>query len=490
MPDLSRPGVYVQESLQLANAIQAPVAGLAAFVGAHGRGPVDPTLITSFTQFQRLYGGFAEGNNLAYAIFQYISNGGRAAYVKRVVAADAVTATRTFQDSKAIPENTLQINAASPGAWGNDIYVEIVGVDATLFNVIVYLGGATQADIVERWTDLSMANVADRINSVSAGSAYIRATDVAPSTDPPADITPTALATGTDGTAVTAADVGGAVSSLDVVSRAFTLNLPGITDSAALGTAISYAEGRGDVFVVAEAPEGNTAADAATFAQALTASSYVAVYHPWLVISDPNSSATQATKTVPPGASVVGKIAQVDAARGVFKAPAGITSRLSNVVALNRTFTNDDLGTLHASQVNALKYQTGTGFIIAGARTLDIGATTKYIPVRRTLNYLKEALIDGLQWALFEPNNELLWEGIRTQTSAFLSGFWQEGGLRGASPDQAFYVKCDAELNTAAVIDSGEVRVEVGVAVQRPAEFIVIKIGQWEGGQSVVESAA
>lgn len=489
MPDLSRPGVYVQESVQLANAVSPPLAGLAAFVAAHQRGPVTPTLVTSFSQFQRLYGGFAYGEDLAYAVFQYISNGGRGAYVLRVAPDDAITATRTFQDAAGVPADTMQVDAANPGAWGNEIYVEVVEVGAT-FTLIVYYGGTTQADIVERWTDLTMTNVEAIINSASAGSAYIRVTDIAPSEDPPATVAATALATGTDGTAVVAADIGTAVSDLDSIERSFTLNLPGVEDATAINTAVTYAENRGDVFVVADAPAGADVDAAVTFAESLSGSSYVAVYYPRLVISDPNASGNTATKTVPAGPSVAGRIAAVDSARGVFKAPAGITSRLSNVVALATKLTNANLSTLHGAQVNGIRYQTGSGFIIVGARTLDVGTTTRYIPVRRTLNYLKEALIDGLQWALFEPNNESLWESITTETQAFLSAFWQEGGLRGESPDQAFYVKCDADLNTPSVIDSGEVRVEVGVAVQRPAEFIVIKLGQWEGGRTVTEIAA
>lgn len=487
MPDLTRPGVYVQESVALANSIQTPISGLAAFVAAHSRGPATPTLITSFTQFQRLYGGFSAGADLAYAIFQYITNGGRAAYVQRVVAADATTASRTFQDGAEPAVDTLDVEALSPGAWGNEVYVEIVSVGANTFTLLVYYGGTTQAHLVERWTDLTMGTVVSRINSASSGSSYIRVADDPASDEPPAALAATVLAGGGDGAAVTAPDVADALTNLDEVNRSFTLNLPGVEDGPSINTAIAYAEDRGDVFVVADAPAGDPVEDAVAFAESLTSSSYVAVYYPRLVISDPASSSSSATRTVPAGPSVAGKISAVDAARGVFKAPAGLTSRLSNVVALERNLSNDDLSALHSAQVNAIRYQTGSGFLIAGARTLEVGTAAKYIPVRRTLNYLKEALVDGLQWALFEPNNELLWEGIRTQTAAFLSGFWQEGGLRGDSPDQAFYVKCDAELNTPSVIDAGEVRVEVGVAVQRPAEFIVIKIGQWEGGRAVVE---
>ncbi len=495
MPTFTRPGVYVQETLQqLSNPINAPVAGLSVFVAAHSRGPLTPTLITSFSQFQRLYGSFAAGEDLAYAIFQYISNGGRAAYILRAAPADAVAASQTFDDGATTPVATLDVDAANPGAWGNDIYVEIE-TEGSLFSLTVYYGGVSQADVVESWNDLSLDPTNRRfaeaiINSPTAGSTYIRVTDNAASTEPPATIAPTVLSGGTDGTALTPADVVGELSTLDEITRSFTLSLPGITDSSALNTAITYAEDRGNVFLVLDAPAGSTTAEAITFAEGLTATSYAGIYFPQLVIPDPNSSAANATRVVPAGPSVAGVMVQVDASRGVFKAPAGLTARLSNIVGLEINLSNDAQGDLNAAHVNALRYQVGTGFIVSGARTLERGTAAKYVPVRRTLNYLKEALIDGLQWSLFEVNDESLWESITVETQAFLGEFWRDGGLRGGSPDQAFYVKCDADLNTPAVIDAGEVRVEVGVALQRPAEFIVIRLGQWEGGQTAVEIEA
>lgn len=496
----SRPGVFVEEHLNLSNAIQSPSAGLAAFVAAHSRGPLTPTLVQNFSEFKRLYGDFAAGADLSHAVFQFISNGGRACYVLRVAANDAVTATRTIQDEAGTPVNTLKVDAANPGAWGNQIYVGIEDVGTARFNLIVYYGGTASVNIVERWADLSMDDADDRfvetiINSVTAGSTYITVTDLDSATaapqDRPAAGSPVALATGADGTAVDASDVAdAATTTLGTVTRGFTLNLPGVTDTVALNSVISYAETRGDVFVVADPPKGSDVAAAVSAAQALTASSYAALYYPWLVVSDPSVRSSTATRVVPPGPSVLGKIAQVDAARGVYKAPAGLTARLSNVVAMETDLSNPNLDTLHAAHVNPIKYQVGTGFHLAGARTLEIGLSSKYVPVRRTLNYLKEALTDGLLWALHEPNDALLWEGIRVETAAFLAAFWREGGLAGSSADQAFFVKCDAEINTPAVVDAGEVRVEIGVAVQRPAEFVVIKIGQWEGGQTATEVVA
>jgi len=135
--------------------------------------------------------------------------------------------------------------------------------------------------------------------------------------------------------------------------------------------------------------------------------------------------------------------------------------------------------------VNAINYVTGSGIVVMGARTLKGGAIDKYVPVRRTLIYLRKSMTDLTQFAIFEPNDEKLWRRINASLDGFLRDFWRQGGLRGSSPAQAFFVKCDATNNPQSSIDNGYVNIEVGVALQRPAEFVVIKISQFDGGSTV-----
>ena len=120
-----------------------------------------------------------------------------------------------------------------------------------------------------------------------------------------------------------------------------------------------------------------------------------------------------------------------------------------------------------------------------GARTLKPGYVDKYVPVRRSLIYLEKSLSDLTRFAIFEPNDERLWRQISATVSSFLTSFWSQGGLRGGTPQAAYFVKCDADNNPQTSIDNGEVHLEVGVALQRPAEFVVIKIGQYDGGTTV-----
>ena len=123
-----------------------------------------------------------------------------------------------------------------------------------------------------------------------------------------------------------------------------------------------------------------------------------------------------------------------------------------------------------------------------GARTLKPGYIDRYVPVRRTLIYLEKSLTDLTAFALFEPNDQRLWRRLNATVSSFLTNFWSQGGLSGNTPADAFFVKVDSTNNTQTTIDNGEVHIEVGVALQRPAEFVVIKIGQFDGGTTVTVS--
>jgi phage tail sheath protein FI len=490
-----RPGVYVQEVL---NPIQSTVGpnsdSVGAFIGTNDRGPTTPTLVTSWSQYTNLFGTWntTASNNLPLGVYMFFANGGSRAYVKRVVGAGAATAVRTFNDRAGTPLATLRLNSKNEGTWGNSINVTISNSLTTgKFDLTVYYGGNTDAEIVEKFTDLSMTPTDTRfaVSVINAGSVYVTATDLGSATTGsdrnPSVVTNQALSTGANGSTVgNITDFSG----FDVINQSLILNVPGVTAATTINAAISYAESRDDVFVVIDSTSA-TAADALTLAATYTPTSYAAVYYPPLVISDPTvgvGGASGQTKTVGAGAALVGIYSTTDASRGVFKAPAGLQTRVAGAVSV-ATLTNTELDSLNsaAAPVNAIKYVPGSGIVVMGSRTLKTGYVDKYVPVRRTLIYLRKALTDLTEFAIFEPNDEALWRRINATVSGFLTGFWSQGGLRGATPQQAFFVKVDATNNPQASIDNGEVHLEVGVALQRPAEFVVIKIGQFDGGTTV-----
>jgi phage tail sheath protein FI len=488
-----RPGVYVEETLNpVAPAVGPNSQTVAAFIGATDRGPVVPTLVNSWSEYTSLYGTWntVASNDLPIAILLFFSNGGSQAYIHRVVA-NSTKAERTFLDANDL--DTLKLVAKNPGLWGNSIYISIANSAAqNTFDVTINYLASGASGVVERFNDVSMESTDDRyvVSLINSQSKYVDATDMNSASTlqdkRPVNQTVQALAGVTTNGTVTATNISGAVSSFDAVLNSLVLNAPGVTDTTAVNQIISYAATREDIFVVIDPETGVSVASVLSKALTYTGSSFAAVYYPRIVMKDPTVTTPNVTLTVAPGGAIVGKFISTDSARGVFKAPAGLSTRLAGAVSVT-SLTNTELDTLNATNppVNAIRFISGSGIVVMGARTLKPGYSDRYIPVRRTLIYLRKALTDLTQFAIFEPNDQRLWRQLTSVSSSFLTEFWQQGGLRGDTPEQAYFVKCDDETNTLASIDNGEVRLEIGVALQRPAEFVVIKIGQFDGGTTV-----
>ena len=488
-----RPGVYVEETLNaLAPAVGPNSQTVAAFIGATDRGPVVPTLVNSWSEYTSIYGSWnvRASNDLPIAVLLFFSNGGSQAYIHRVIA-NSTKATLTMIDANDL--DTLRVTAKNPGRWGNDIAISIANSSGqNTFDLTVNYQGASGAFVVERFNDLSMETLDDRyaVSIINSQSKYIDATDLLSASTlqdkRPVNITVQNLSgVSTDGT-VTATAISGEVDAFDIVLNSLVLNAPGITDTTAVNEILAYAGAREDVFVVVD-PEAN-ATVSSVLAKTLTYgdSSYAAIYYPRIVMKDPTVTTPNITLTVAPGGAIVGKYISTDSARGVFKAPAGLDTRLAGAVSV-APLTNTELDALNSTvpPVNAIRFIPGSGIVVMGARTLRGNYSDRYVPIRRTLIYLRKALTDLTEFAVFEPNDQRLWRQLTGVTSGFLTEFWNQGGLRGDTPEQAYFVKCDDETNTLASIDSGEVRLEIGVALQRPAEFVIIKIGQFDGGTTV-----
>ena len=493
-----RPGVYVQETL---NPI-APVVGpssntVAAFLGANDRGPEVPTLVTSWSQYVSKFGSWntTTNNDLALALYMFFANGGNQAYVTRVSGTGASAAVRILQDRAVSPHNTLEVFANSVGTWGNSLNVSVTNSTTTgYFNLVVYYGGSSASNIVEQWTDITMTSTDSRyaLSVVNGNSNYIRLVDAASvstgATKNPAVVSNQSLSTGAEGASVDGTAIATALDLYDTIPQSLVLNVPGYTDDTTVNALISYATARGDVFVVIDGIN-DTVDNQLTLAASYTASSAAAVYYPQITIADPTlgvGAPAGVTKTVGAGAAVVGLYAATDSSRGVFKAPAGLQARLAGAVSV-KPLTNAELDSLNSSNppVNAIRFISGSGIVVMGSRTLKSGYVDRYVPVRRTLIYLEKSLKDLTQFAVFEPNDARLWSRINATVSAFLTAFWSQGGLTGSNPSQAYFVKVDAENNPQSSIDNGIVNIQVGVALQRPAEFVVINIGQYSGGTTV-----
>lgn len=503
MPALKRPGVFLEERPPLTIAPAGTIStSTGAFIGADTRGPTVPTFVNSYSAFARLFNDVSTpgAGDLSFQVYSFFANGGSQAYVCRVAGSGAAVATRQLLDRAATPLATLTVNAANPGVWGNDIYLDVedaVGYGtAATFNVVVYYGGAGAGFLVERFVNLTMDTAASNyaltvINNSTTGSRFIR---VAQPTTPSVTAAPNnnpstqfgvRLTNGTNGSAVTDGDFSTALTAFDAVAEPVNLCLPGAT-TGQQNLALSYAQSRGDIFVVCSLPTSVvTAAAAITAAGAFTPTSYGAVYWPAVVVADPASTLPGATRVLAPSGALLGLISLTDATRGIQKAPAGTSTRIAGALGTTANLTSLDLDDLNVAQINAIRLVPGSGIVVMGARTLKQGSSDRYVPIRRTLIYVKSNVINLSQYVVFEPNTSKTRESLQLTLERFLRDCWTRGLLKGASASQAYYVVCDSSNNDTTSISQGIVNVEVGVSLITPAEFIVIKIGQFEGGTAV-----
>lgn len=221
-------------------------------------------------------------------------------------------------------------------------------------------------------------------------------------------------------------------------------------------------------FAVLDTPPAATIDDALAARSGID-SSYAAIYHPWVTAEN--------SVQLPPSAFVCGIYTRVDVTRGVWKAPAN--EAVVDALDVQSLIDYEGQQRLGAQAVNSIRSFPSRGIRLWGARTTSSDSLWKYVNVRRYFIYLEQSISEGLQWVVFEPNGEPLWNAVRQTITNFLSNNWRSGALMGAKPEQAFFVLCDRSTMTQDDIDNGRLIVEIGVAPVKPAEFVIIRIGLW-----------
>src|ERR1043166_2924793 len=199
-----------------------------------------------------------------------------------------------------------------------------------------------------------------------------------------------------------------------------------------------------------------------------------ALYFPWVIVSDGSSS----PRRIPPTGGVAGVIAQMDENHGVWKAPSGNEATLTDILALDYSVSAQESDVLNRQGENTLRHFPGLGPVCWGARTLSPDPEWRYVSARRLALLLEDSIDHGLQWTVFESNNERLWANVRRAIEDFLFDLWKAGALMGVKPEQAFFVKCDRTTMTQSDLDNGRLICLVGFAPLKPAEFVILRIAR------------
>lgn len=491
------PGVYVTEVPSGSRTVTGVATSITAFVGRALRGPVDdPVPIASLADFLRAFGPLWRESGLGYAVRDFYLNGGGPALVVRV-AKDASTA------EVALAELTLAANG--PGAWANTLQARVTHPSAAdaaevaaaqglpdgdgLFTLQLTLG-----DEVETFVNVSTTDGPRRVDHVLQASRLARVTGAVPAARPAAGDFPVTTP-GVDGTAPDAAayfPAGDGKLGVRALLKADLVNilvLPPVTPAGELpaqvwADALAFARERRAFLIVDPPPTAtlDTVAGWVTTDAGLsgTDARNAAIYFPRLREADPLRGG--AVTDVAASGAIAGLYARTDATRGVWKAPAGIEAGLVGALGPSVSLTDPENGRLNPEAVNAIRSFPGAGTVSWGARTLRgsdrLADEYKYIPVRRLALFLEESLYRGTQWVVFEPNDEPLWAQIRLSVGAFLHDLFRRGAFQGASPREAYFVRCSSETTTQYDIDRGVVNIEVGFAPLKPAEFVLISIQQ------------
>jgi phage tail sheath protein FI len=288
-------------------------------------------------------------------------------------------------------------------------------------------------------------------------------------------------------TAVT--DIDDALAAFAAIDEIALVAAPGITDDAVRDKLVSHCAKAGDRFALLDGPETatdlttltRTAAETPTGGVMPKKTDLAAWYFPWIQVFDPGTKLLAPNGagliSVPPSGHVAGIYARVDNNRGVHKAPAN--EAIMGALGVSQALSKADQDGLNPKGVNCIRV-LNANILVWGARTVggDANADLKYVNVRRTLLFLRESIDEGTQWVVFEPNEPGLWQKISRNVTAFLTNVWRSGALFGTTPQEAFYVKCDAETNPPELRELGMVVTEIGVAIVRPAEFVIFRISQ------------
>jgi phage tail sheath protein FI len=523
MPEYLSPGVYVEEFEIGAKPIEGVGTSTAGFIGMTELGPLKPGLVTSFTQFVSLYGGYIPNSLTAYAVEGFFTNGGQRCFIGRVTRSGAKSAKL---------DDPLELNAVGPGKWGDRVAIRIEEAssgDENLFKLVVFYWSDELPDLAatgeddeikekkllnllesasksETFDNLSPKknspdSILKKVNGIST-LIEVRETNDEGMPAKTEDVFLIPLTGGSDGEdSLTRDDMRGypfadpgkrtGLAVFAEVDEIAILYVPDIYSPIFKGDdrepfindMLTQCEKLKDRFAILDFPQTYVKiSDLSVSTAPIRTSKYGAVYYPWIYVMDP---LTKRKKLIPPGGYVAGIYARSDQERGVHKAPANEIVR--GAMDLQFKITKGEQDILNPRHINCIRFFPGRGIRVWGARTTILDALWKYINVRRLFIYIEESIEEGTQWVVFEPNDQKLWARVKQTITQFLTGVWRSGALMGATAEEAFFVKCDRSTMTQDDIDNGRLICIIGIAPVKPAEFVIFRIAQWQGGSAVTE---
>jgi uncharacterized protein len=522
MPNYLTPGVYVEEIPAASKPIEGVGTSVAAFVGLAPGGPVGvPQQIANWSQFERTFSDpaaanptpFMEGAYLAHAVYGFFHNGGTLCWVVRVGGEDSPpTASLRSGEMVALPSGEKEHPAAfelvaKEGA-PQPITAELAeeppkrgengNAGEKTYRLTIKAGRLHEApfeglllkDLAKTVTEKSKyvtiteakaeGEAAD-IQNLLPGTYRLNVPSVVPS-----DLTQDQV----EGDAAEREGLEG-VTAVEEVTMVCVPDLMAMLNGgngngngadqekilqALQSKIVEGCENAGQRMAILDPPPDRKPNEVLDWVlNSNLDSKFATMYWPWIEVLDP---VTKRPIQIPPCGHIAGIWCRTDSTRGVHKAPANEVVLGANGLGYQLTGAEQD--SLNRAGINCIRAFPGRGIRVWGARTLSSDPEWRYINVRRLFNFISESIMQGTQWAVFEPNDQRLWMSLKISASNFLTRTWRSGALFGATPDQAFFVKCDEETNPPDMVEAGQVTVEIGIAPVKPAEFVVFRIRQFQ----------
>ncbi|MBQ1500541.1 MAG: phage tail sheath family protein [Sphingomonas sp.] len=506
MPEYLAPGIFIEEIERGPKPIEGVATSTTAFLGETERGPTKPQLVTSYGEYLRIFGDVYEaGKYVPYAAKAFFDNGGRRAYIARIVGDNARPATLDI--------GKFHLKASGPGAAYTRVWARIdrgsttgkngavigfrlrlaywdrdppAGTD--IFDPVANGTKLPRPTLIEDFNDLSLDPASPsywdkRVNHGNSSLVEIAVDDDATVDDVP-DGEGGPLVDGANGDVPGVTHFEGVHAEIDKRTGLAALALdpyrdvaivaaPGQTTPEVLQAVITHCELERFRIAVLDGPQDKPDPTTLDPRTDIDDTKYAAFYYPWIVVSDPR---TGARVEVPPSGAVCGIYALTDNSRGVWKAPANET--VAGALDLKYQVDTGAQEILNPRGVNCIRRFPGRGIRVWGARTLSSDPLWKYVNVRRLFIFLEASIYYATQWVVFEPNDPRLWARVKQTVTLFLRTQWREGALFGEKEEEAFHVAIGRDTMTEDDILNGRLIIEIGIAPVRPAEFVIFRVYQ------------
>jgi phage tail sheath protein FI len=516
MPEYLSPGVYIEEINTGARPIEGVGTAMAAFVGFAPAGPVnEPQLITNWSQYVEKFGVAENGGRknphldgayLSHSVYGYFLNGGGRCYVTRVGASKPKVKPQppALQLPAKAPKSSSLLVHPKEEERAGDIEIEIKPPSGDAppeggFSMRVRFG--TVEEVHENLTlgkGRGLKNAVETINQMSklvtvvetaaSGTLAERTPETGVYTLKAAPLSALEPVKPASFEGCVAERTG--IAGLEIAEEVTMVCCPDLMSAynrrmidrdgvrAVQAAMIAHCEQLKDRMAILDPLPDLSPDEALKWRKVETNydSKFAALYYPWITVTGPDGKPMK----VPPSGHIAGIYARNDKERGVHKAPANEVVVGALEAASKITKGEQDL--LNPEGVNCIRVFSGRGIRVWGARTLSSDPQWRYVNVRRLFNFVEKSIERGTQWVVFEPNDPDLWARVRRDVGAFLTTVWRDGGLFGLTAAEAFFVKCDEEVNPSEVRDQGKLIIEIGMAPVKPAEFVIFRLSQFAGG--------